>query len=223
MELAFTITEWIFFLSIVASFIVSLKHREKKDLFPIQLYIIFSLATDVILEALEIQPKNISTPEITNIVSNTYSVLEISILFYFLSGIVRGKMFRILILLFFLIYLSICFFVWTGKHKAFYFIVPQLFGIENLFITITCLFYIYEVLKSDLAINFKSDPQFIVICGLLFYFSLMTPLSFSYFIWVKIAPELNQMVRILNMIFYSLLFFSFTKAFLCPSQELKQL
>ena len=223
MDLAITIADWVFFLSIIAAFIVSIIHREKKDLRPIQLYIIVTLLADVFLESVEILPKNSSALLISNVVLNIYSLFEISLISYFLYKIIKGKRYRTIILVFLLIYLLTCLFIWTGKHKALFYVVPQLFGIENLLITISCLFYISEALNSDSIENLQSNSNFIVICGLMFCFSVMTPLSFSYFIWNYAAPDLNKIVQIIEMIFYSLLFVSLIKAFLCQFPERKQL
>ncbi len=81
----------------------------------------------------------------------------------------------------------------------------------------------FEVMNSEFVVNFKTDAIFIVICGSLFYSSIMTPLQFSYFIWLNTAPELNQIIQIMNMTFYAIFFISLMKAYLCPSPNQKQL
>jgi hypothetical protein len=222
MELAINIADCLAILSILIAFIVSLTRRNDKTLFTIQLYIIVSLIVNIFLEITEIIPTYDPTGRIASVVSNIYSLIEISLLLYFINGNLRGKGFRATLKILLLLYFSICLLIWTSKYQALFFIVPHLFGIENFLIVVACLFYFYEVLNSELVLNFKSDAIFIVTCGLLFYFSIMTPLLFSYFIWVNVAPELNQIVRIMNMMFYSILFISLMKAYLCPSPKQKQ-
>jgi hypothetical protein len=222
MDLAINIADWLAIISILIAFIISLTYRNNKALLPIQLYIIVSLVVNIFLEITEILPNYDPSGRIASAVSNIYSLIEISLLFYFIHGNLRRKGFRAILKILLLSYFLICILIWAGKYQALFSIVPHLFGIENFLISITCLFYFYEVLNSELVLNFKSDAIFIVICGLLFYFSIMTPLLFSYFIWVNVAPELNQIVRIMNMIFYSLLFISIMKAYLCPSPKQTQ-
>jgi hypothetical protein len=222
MDLAIKISDWIFFLSIIMAFVVSLIHRENKDLRPIQLYIIVSLIVDICTEGIELLSKNNSAFQTVSIITNLYSLIEISIIFYFFFKITKVKLFRICILIFLMSYFSVCILIWTGKYKALLFIVPQLFGLENFFISIACLFYAFETLNSNLLTNLNSNPFFTVTCGILFYSSIMTPLSFSYFIWANTAPELNKVVQIVNTTFYSILSISLIKAFLCPFPEQKQ-
>lgn len=222
MEIAIKVSDWISIIAIFIAFIVGLLHRDNKGLYPILVYIIVSLLVNLFLEIIEILPKFDPAGRISSVVSNFYTLFEIAILCFFLLGNIKGKTFRFLIIAFLLIFFLICLIIWTGRYHALFFIVPQLFGIESFLITIACLFYVYEVLNSKLIVDFRSDSNFTVICGILFYFSIMTPLFFSYFIWVNIAPELNKMVRILNMIFYTILFISLMKAYLCPYQKQKQ-
>ncbi len=222
MDLANNVADWLAIISIIIAFIISLTHRGNKALFPLQLYIFISLVVNIFLEIIDSLPNCDPLGRIASSVANIYSFIEISLLFYFVNSILKRKKFRFILKVLLLIYFSICILIWTGKYQALFYIVPQLFGIENFFITVSCLFYFYEVLNSELVLNFKSDGIFVAICGLLFYFSIMTPLQFTYFIWFKVAPELNQIVRIMNMIFYSILFISLMKAYLCPSPNQKQ-
>jgi hypothetical protein len=222
MDLAINIADWLAIISIIIAFIISLKHRDNRALLPIQFYIIISLVVNIFLEITEILPNYDPLGTIASAVANIYSVIEISLLFYFIHNNLRRKEFRAILKILLLFYFSICILIWTSKYHALFYIVPHLFGIENFLITITCLFYFYEVLNSELVLNFKSDAIFIAICGILFYFSIMTPILFGYFIWVNVAPELNQIIRIMNMMLYAILFISLMKAYLCPSPKQKQ-
>jgi hypothetical protein len=221
MDLTLKIVDWIFFLTVIVAFVVSVRRPGNTDLRPIQVYIVVMLIEDILLEFIGILPHIKDNLKYTNIVLNISSLFEISIIFYFLNKIIVKKSFRIAMLIFLVFYLMVCLYVWTGKYKAFFYVVPQLFGLENFLITVACLFYFYEILNSEIIINIRSNSNFTVICGLLFYFSIMTPLSFSYFIWLKSAPELNSVIQIMNMIFYSILFISLIKAYLCPFPEQK--
>jgi len=223
MDLAINIADWLAIISITIAFIISLTHRNKKVLLPLQLYISISLLVNLFLEITEFLPNYDSSRRISSAVYNLYSLVEISILLYFIHSNLKRKEFRLILKVFLLFYFSICTLIWTSKYQALFFIVPHLFGIENFLISICCLFYFYEVMNSEFVVNFKTDAIFIVICGSLFYSSIMTPLQFSYFIWLNTAPELNQIIQIMNMTFYAIFFISLMKAYLCPSPNQKQL
>jgi hypothetical protein len=223
MHLVMNIADWIAILSMIIAFIFSIKYRSNKALLPIQLYIIISLGVNMFLEISESLCNYDSSGRISSAVYNIYSLVEISILLYFIHSNLKRKEFRLILKVLLLFYFSICILIWTSKYQALFFIVPHLFGIENFLISISSLFYFYEVMNSEFVVNFKTDAIFIVICGSLFYSSIMTPLQFSYFIWLYTAPELNQIIQIMNMTFYAIFFISLMKAYLCPSPNQKQL
>jgi hypothetical protein len=212
MDFAINLSEWLNIIIILVTFIISIIRREKKDLFPIQLYIIASLVNNVILKIYDFVPNNYPYFKITSVATNIYSLIEISLLYFFLYKIIRSKRFRILMIIFYLIYFSICFLRWVLNNEIFR-ATPSLFGIENIFLTIACLFYIYEIIKSDNYLDFKTDSKFLVTCGMLFYFSITTPFFFS--ITHLALKGLFYIIILFNMMFYILLYISFMKAYLC--------
>lgn len=220
MEIALDIADYISLIIILSTLIISLLHQEKKELRLIQLYIIISLFANVILKILDYSIERIASRKLSNLFINIYSLLEISILFYFLRGIIKERRFRVSMNIFFLLYILICSIVWTFLNGGIFISIPALYGFENLFLTIWCFFYMYETMKSDLIINFKSDSNFIAICGILFYFSITTPYFFSIYTLNKIG--LQNLFYFFHSISYTLLFIAFMKAYLCPIQELKK-
>ncbi len=67
---------------------------------------------------------------------------------------------------------------WIIIDKEFIFLFdPMLFGIEGILLLIPCLFYIFELLKSNLVIDLKSNPNFISTCGC--YFTLVSQSQFG--------------------------------------------
>jgi len=219
MEITLNVAEYISIAIILITLIISFLHQEKKGLRLIQLYIFISLFVNVILKILDYSLEKASTRRLSNLFINIYSLLEISILFFFLRGIIKERRFRISMNIFFLLYILICAIVWTFLNGAIFKSIPALYGFENLFLTIWCFFFMYETMKSDLIINFKSDSNFIAICGILFYFSITTPFFFSIYTLNKIG--LQNLFYFFNSISYTLLFIAFMKAYLCPIQELK--
>ena len=76
----------------------------------------------------------------------------------------------------------------------------MLYGFESLLIIIPCLFYIYELLKSNLLISLKSDANFISTCGLLFYFSISIPTYFSWYTLYYLSPGFDKILTILIIV-----------------------
>src|ERR1017187_5911356 len=179
MDIAITITYWILFLSIIASFVVSLVHREKKDLIPIQLYIIVSLLVNGILNIFEVFSIYRNNGEFESVIVNIYSILEIIILYYYLYKRIKKPKFHLSMKIFLIGYFSICTILWTIKVKGVYSFTPNLYGFEGILIIVPCFFYMYEILKSDFLIDLKTNANFIVICGILFYFGITIPSYFS--------------------------------------------
>jgi hypothetical protein len=222
MEIANQITDWFSLIAIIIALIISVIYRNKKELFPIQVYIVVSFVFNFIAKIFDSYPKKSTYNNIGEVALNIYSLLEIALLYYFLFVRIRGNKFRITMILFLTTYLIICATFWTTRKDSFFAFSPDLFGIECLLITIPCLFYIYEILKSDLPINLNYDTNFIITCGILFYFSISLPSYFSWYNLTLIAPGIIRILILFNSFFYSILFFSFMKAYLCPTPKLKQ-
>jgi hypothetical protein len=221
MELAYKIAAFLSFVTLVIAFILSLIHREKKDLFQIKLYIAISIVVSLIDIFCFLFENNLSQ-KIEPAALNFTSLFEISLIYNFLYARIKGTNFRISIIIFFIIYLLTCTLIWT-IHKSWIFsFIPDLFGIEGLLITIPCLFYIYEILKSDLHTDIRSDSNFIVTCGILFYFSVSTPIFFSWYILYYLSPGFSKILITSNSVFYIILIISFMKAYLCPIPDQQQ-
>lgn len=222
MDFTIALTDWLSLLAVIFAFIISIIHRDRKNLFPIQLYIIASLIINLLLKIFDYFPENQSFVNLKFAATNIYSLLEIAILYYFIYSNLRIIKFRISMIILFILYIFFYALLWSGRKNGFFLYVPILYGIENILIIASCFFYIIETLKSDLQTNFKKDAAFIVICGLLFYFGITTPFFFCYFMWTTIVPGFNKLFIIFSLSFYTLLFISFTKAYSCPLPEQKQ-
>ena len=222
METANQITDWISLSVILGALITSIVYRNRSDLLSIQVYIIASFIFNLIAKVFDFHSKNSAYNYISEVVLNVFSLLEISLLYYFLFTRIKSQKFRIIIIFFLLIYYSTCIIFWLIKKNSFYAFSPDLFGIECLLLVIPCFFYIYEILKSDLSINLNSDPNFIITCGILFYFSISAPSFFGWYNLRLMAPNILRMLILSNSIFYAILFFSFMKAYICTIPNLKQ-
>ena len=214
MDLANNLAEWVSLLIIIATAIVSWFHRDNKVLLPIQLYIVVSLALNVLLKITDFLPKSDLKYFYLRPFINIYSIFEISIILYFIRSIISGRRFRTVLFLLYFIFLLAFVFICAKDSNGIFFHTPSLFGVENLLITIACFFYMYEIFKSDENLNFKSDSKFIVVSGMVFYFSISTPFFFGAYNIFRIG--LFNVFSLLNIFYYTLLFISFLKAYLCP-------
>ena len=222
MDLAIDITQWLLLLSIIAAFLISSIFRRNRELRPMQLYIILLLVVNVIMKLLP----HVSKPELYKYLStsiiNLFSVLEIIIIYYFIYFKIKRILLRVLMVLLLISFLSICAIFWTVKKNTFFAFAPDLFGLECFLITIPCLFYVFEILRTEYYIDLKSNAKFIITCGLLFNFSLLVPIYFSWYTLFQINSDFNKILNFLSILFSSILALVFVKAYLCPITVQKQ-
>jgi hypothetical protein len=211
MDTSISILGWLTLGLLIAAFIISIIRKGNKGLFPIQIYLIISIVSYLLDFALK-QKKE-------SLIVNISTLLEIFLFYYFLYFNIKKLILRKLIKLFFVIYFVICLTYWIARKDSIFLFDPTLYGFESLLITIPCLFYIYELLKSNLLISLKSDASFISTCGLLFYFSISIPTYFSWYTLYYLSPGFDKILSILIISSYMILIVSFMKAYLCPIQD----
>jgi hypothetical protein len=211
------ILEWLSILVMLTTLVFSLIHRNKKNLFLIQIYIIVSLILNVLLKMLEYMPENKFTSYYSSLLVNIYSIIEITLISLFLLPLVNGRKSKATIKILYLIYISICATIFIAFKDGIFANMSLIFGLENLFIAVPCLLYIFEMIKSDDTIDLKSNSNFIAVCGIFFYFCITIPFFFANYSALRLG--LYKFFSLLNTTFYILLFVSFLKAYLCPLQE----
>ncbi len=219
MEAFTNILEWLNLLVLAFALVLSLVVRKHQDLLLIQFYIIISLGLNIWLKIAEHLPNDIQYKYISGFVVNIYSIIEFSLIYLFLFRLITRGEFRISMRLFYIFYVSLNTAVWMAYKRSIFRPISHLYGLESILITIACLFYFLEILKSDRIIDFKSNSEFIVVCGLLFYFSISVPFFFSVSSTYKF--KLFDIIASFNTLFYILMFVSFLKAYLCPLAEQK--
>jgi hypothetical protein len=221
METANQITDWLTLTTIVATFIISIKFKNNNDLQPIKLYVFLSVIFNLTIKITDILHQTNLVVNIAHIALNVFSILEFTLIYYFLYMRIESVQFRKFMVVSFIIYISFCSIIWITLPDTFISFIPPLFGIEGLLITIPCFFYIYEILRSDLIVNLNSDANFIITCGTLFYFCVSIPTYLSWHNLFYLTPGVDKLLLLSNSIFYALLFISFMKAFVCniPAQK----
>jgi hypothetical protein len=222
MDLIIDIAQWFLLLAIFAAFLISSIFRRNKELVPIQLYIFLLFVVNVVMKLLIHLSKPETYKYLSTSIINLFSVLEIIIIYYFLYFKIKRIQFRILMGFFLTLFLSTCVIFWTVRKNTLFSFAPDLFGLECLLITIPCLFYVYEILRTEYFLDLKSNVKFIITCGLLFNFSLLVPIYFSWSTLFQINPDFNKILNFLSILFYSLLVIVFVKAYLCPITVQKQ-
>src|SRR4051812_34591 len=108
MEIANQITNWLSLLAIVIAFIISIRFKDRKSLLPIKLYIFVSIVANLIFNVFDTFLSNSSFRNLEQITFNIYSLLEISLIYYFLLIRVKGKAFRATMFTSLVLYISIC-------------------------------------------------------------------------------------------------------------------
>ena len=185
----------------------------------IQLYIILSLIVNLVTRIVIMLPENHPLKYLPMFVFNISSIFEMAFIYLFLYSRVSIAKFRMVIMSLFITYLLICLALWILKTNSIFSFAPVLFGIQSIFIAIPSLFFIYEILKSDFDFDLKADSNFIIACGILFYYSISIPIFFGWYNLFYIAPEFTKILVFSNFIFATLLIISFIKAYLCLKQE----
>jgi hypothetical protein len=210
-------TDWILTATTLVSFVISLTHREHKQLFLIRLYIGASLFIDILFTVAELlYSTNKLCVEIGDVILNLYSILEISLLSLFIRNAVKRKKFRRLIKTLCNFYILFSISVWIYFPTAITSNLHYLFAVEGIFITAFSLVYFYEIIHSGFLTRISKDPKFIVISGILFYFSTSVPYYFSSYDLLQVSLNSFMIYDSINYAFYTVLFLTFIKACLCP-------
>jgi hypothetical protein len=217
MNLTIKIADWIFFLTVLASFVVSVLRSGNKALRPIQLYIFLSMLINIILKIMELFfIKNVNNE---SALINIFSILEISTLYYYFFQRISRITFKISLIFLLGIYFTTCIIFWDLKDKGVSFYSPILFAFEGILVTAACFFYILEIIKSDTYIDLKADKHFIFSCGILFYFGTTVPSYLGLYNLYYLDPIFFKFIIVSNYIFYTFLFITIMKAYLCTTTE----
>ncbi len=211
------LTDWILTATTLVSFVISWKYRAHKQLFLIRIYIAASLFVDILSSATELFfPQSKICGEIYNCVINFYSLLEISIIYLFIRKITIEKRMRKGMKILYLIYIFSCAILWIYFPQAVVLNIHHLYAFEGVLITAICLLYFFEFVNRDFQKDIFKNPRFIIICGILFYFSTTVPYYFTSTSLLQISPSFRIIYDCINYCFCTILFLTFIKAYLCP-------
>src|SRR5450755_1686878 len=100
MDIAYKIAGLVSFLVLIVGLTISNIHKDKRDMFPIRLYII--LATIVyVVNIFDFLVRNAITEKLNQIVLNIFSIFEISLIYTFLFARIKRIRFRNLMVAFY--------------------------------------------------------------------------------------------------------------------------
>jgi hypothetical protein len=204
-------------LAILMALVLSIT-RKNKNLRPVQLYLLSSMLFFLITTI----PEHTPFGKISHYrLANSSVLVEISILYYYFYTLLTRQRQRQWLVICFLAFTSLVLYFWLGPTHAFDRFWGTLYGLENLFITIPCFFYFYQVFKSDTVTDFKTNPHFFVVSGLLFFYATTFPFYITYKIMYVVTPDLFMGLVIINHILSLILYSTIIKAYLCPQPAQK--
>jgi|SRR5450432_1304878 len=208
--------------TIVSATIVGIRNlKNKVILYPIFFYILVSLFNDIFLTIFEYLPQFKYSQIISTVEINIFNIISFSLFINFFYRIMTSEKNKVIVIIIYFLYIIFCLGVYLILPKTFISFLPPLYAVGFLFIVVVSLIYILEILNSDLDSDFKSNPVFIAVCGILFYSSVTIPMFFFSHIIYEAANNYYLIYNGLIGIFLILLFFTFIKAFLCPLPEQK--
>ena len=199
-------------LALATALIVSMIRRNI-HLRPVQIYLFSTLFFYIVA----IFPSH--TPEggkLFDRIFNLSILFDITILYYYFQTLITQIRLKTWLLISYLIFMSMTFYFWLGPMHTFQKFWGTLYGLENLFITIPCIFYFYQIFRSEEIIDYKSNSHFFVMCGVFFFYGTTFPFYVSYKIMYEVTPELYSVLLTVNNILSAILFSTIIKAYLCP-------
>ena len=202
-------------LTILAALIVSLI-RKNKELRPVRLYIASSLLFGVIpLLITHTEEGRILHYELFNIAI----IIDLSILYYYYQTLLYRPALRYTLFTCYTIFAGLVLYLWLGPMHTFQKFWVTLYGIDNLFMTIPGFLYFYQIFRSDEISDFKTNPNFFVVCGIIFFYGTTFPFYISYNMMYDVTPGLYRVFVIVNNLLSAILFITIIKAYLCPQPE----
>jgi hypothetical protein len=214
---AIIITLWLTWALLIIIFLISFKGRGKNDLLLLHIYIAVSIVVYTINNIVPIFFK--TNMIIIPITQNIFSLIEILLINLFFYLRIQRKIMKKFTIILLSIYYLFCAALWISYATAFRSFTPPLFGLEGICIAIPSLFYLFEILHSDLHTSLASDAYFISTCGILLFFSITIPIWFilsTFYVSNELFGYSSLLtLAILNLIFY----LSLLKAFLCMNRK----
>ena len=163
-----SLSVWSYVLDILAvavALIIGLV-RKNKELRPVLLFVISSLIFDIVPFFFV---HNQGGRTLHNEMFNISVVIELTILYYYYQTLLERPAFLYCLYTLYAIFSGLILYLWLGPMHTFKVFWVTLYGVENLFLTIPCFLYFYQLFRSDDAMDLKSNPHFFVVSGIIFF------------------------------------------------------
>ena len=208
-----------FDLTLLITVVVSLVHRGHKELQPIRIWLIYVLADELLDWVVKLSSHR-AFLSYRPIHTNLETIINLSLLYIFFAGVITRPFFRVSMLVMYISYLVACVIMWVplGHFKDF---SGSLIGFNYFCIAIPCVFYFYDLLRSELETDLKKDPVFYVVCGIFCFYAVAVPFGITYKILYDATPWVMGFLITTSAVFDLVMKIFIIKAFLCPVPRLK--
>jgi hypothetical protein len=176
-----------------------------------------SLAETIIAPIIHSKYPKLSEIGLPNMLINSFLLIEFFVIYHYFLQIFRQSKVRILLYVIVLTYAPSVVFIWWitnafNKNPEVFFL-PQAICILG-----PGLYYFFDIVKSPLKTELRSEPSFWIMIGLMLYFGCTLPLFMLDSI-LEFSNLLEKNIYSINSLCYGLLFLLMIKAFLCKKRE----
>jgi hypothetical protein len=208
-----------FDLTLLITLVVSLVHQGHKELQPIRIWLIYVLADELLDWVVKLSSHS-AFLSYRPIHTNLESLINLSLLYIFFARVITRPFFRVSMLVMYISYLVACSIMWMPLHHFKEF-SGSLIGFNYFCIAIPCVFYFYDLLRSELETDLKKDPVFYVVCGIFCFYAVAFPFGITYKILYDATPGVMVFLVTTSAVFDLIMKIFIIKAFLCPVPRLK--
>jgi hypothetical protein len=213
------ISKTVFVLEIVvflATVVISLIYRRNKKLNPIRFFLLESVAG---LIATAMAPHTKAGVLAFNTTYNLFTFLDLVVLYYYLWCLITRRLLRKILLVSFTIIAGICVYFFANPRFGLTSFMPILYGMQNLFITLPCLLYFYELFNSEDDVDLRTNPHFYIACAVLFFYGATFPFFMAFKTLYDATPEMIDLLSTVENLLIAIMDFTILRAFLCPFPE----
>jgi len=188
-------------------------YRRNKKLDPIRFFLLESI---VGLVATAIVPHTKSGALYYYMSYNLITFLDLAVLHYYFWSLLTRRLLRRTLLIGFTFITGISLYFFASPRFGLTVFMPILYGIQNLFITLPCLLYFYELFNSEEETDLRINPHFYIACAVLFFYGATFPFFMAFKTLYDATPEMIVLLSSVENLLIIVMDFTFMKAFFCP-------
>lgn len=155
--------------------------------------------------------------EINNYSLFLFVIIEFAIFYNLILQLLKSTYLKASLYSITILFIAFCIYSWAKIDFSTY--IPGFFYItDSICLTIPCLFYFYEIFTATPIINLSNQPSFWIVIGFSFLAICTLPFYLLEHYLYENFRDFYDRACILNYVFYCLLFFLISKAFLCTPE-----